>query len=73
VQAARLWRETFGIAVERAVLVRPDGHIAWITPAASSNPAALASKVLADILDRTTNVGHAFGTTRMRRAQRRSA
>jgi 2-polyprenyl-6-methoxyphenol hydroxylase-like FAD-dependent oxidoreductase len=73
VQAARLWRETFGIAVERAVLVRPDGHIAWITPAASSNPAALASRVLADILDRTTNVGHAFGTTRMRRAQRRSA
>jgi 2-polyprenyl-6-methoxyphenol hydroxylase-like FAD-dependent oxidoreductase len=73
VQAARLWRDAYGVAVERAVLVRPDGHIAWITPATASNPAALASEVLARILDRQSNIGHAFGTTRMRRAQRRSA
>ncbi len=72
-EAARLWQTAFGVGVERAVLARPDGHIAWITPAEDANPAARAAEVLGQILDRSVSMGHAYGTTRMRRAQRRSA
>ncbi|GAB3416303.1 FAD-dependent monooxygenase [Flindersiella endophytica] len=34
------WPELYGISPDGAVLVRPDGHIAWRTATASSRPAA---------------------------------
>jgi hypothetical protein len=73
IEAARLWHDSFGITTERAVLVRPDGHIAWVTPATSLNAAALSSDALGRILDRSANSASAVGTTLVSPAQRRSA
>jgi hypothetical protein len=42
------WHETYGVEADGAVLVRPDGHVAWRSRSAASDPA----QVLRAALDR---------------------
>ena len=42
------WREAYGVDADGAVLVRPDGHVAWRSRSAASDPA----EVLRTALDR---------------------
>jgi putative polyketide hydroxylase len=44
----------YGIDANGAVLVRPDGHVAWRMPQAAAEPAKLLATALAHILARTT-------------------
>ena len=44
--AAGEWESVFGLSLDRALLVRPDGHVAWRSPAGASDPAATLRKVL---------------------------
>ena len=46
------WRTRYGIQADGAVLVRPDGHIAWLKHEAGANPAAELSNVVHAILGR---------------------
>jgi putative polyketide hydroxylase len=48
--AEHLWHAYFGIDSRRAVLLRPDGHIAWFTPEAASERTAVVAKQLARLL-----------------------
>ena len=41
------WGELYGVGPEGAVLVRPDGHVAWRSAAASSDPGAEIGRALA--------------------------
>ena len=45
------WQATYGIEADGAVLVRPDGHVAWRVHSARSAPEAELGRVLASILD----------------------
>jgi len=47
------WPQLYGVAADGAVLVRPDGHVAWRTPTASSDPAAKLTTALRHILSRS--------------------
>jgi putative polyketide hydroxylase len=44
----RNWREAYGVDADGAVLVRPDGHVAWRSRSAASDP----TEVLRTALDR---------------------
>jgi hypothetical protein len=44
------WATVYGIAADGAVLVRPDGHVAWRTPTQPGDPAGTLSEVLTRIL-----------------------
>lgn len=41
------WEKVFRLSPDRALLVRPDGHVAWRSPAEASDPAAVLGDVLA--------------------------
>jgi putative polyketide hydroxylase len=47
-----VWRTSFGIETDRAVLVRPDGHIAWNAPAATNDTVAAIKSALNRTLSR---------------------
>jgi 2-polyprenyl-6-methoxyphenol hydroxylase-like FAD-dependent oxidoreductase len=46
-EAAARWAEAYGVGLDGAVLVRPDGHVAWRTAAASAVPGARLGRALA--------------------------
>ncbi|WP_336208418.1 FAD-dependent monooxygenase [Nonomuraea sp. LPB2021202275-12-8] len=46
------WRERYGVSGGGAVLVRPDGYIAWRSPAPDADPAATLERVLRRVLSR---------------------
>lgn len=50
------WQTKMGVPDEGAVLVRPDGFVAWRTSAPSSDPEPLLMRVLATILCRSDTV-----------------
>ncbi|MFF9909237.1 FAD-dependent oxidoreductase [Streptomyces sp. NPDC013457] len=47
------WAEVHGVATDGAVLVRPDGFVAWRSEGASADPEAELREVLAAVLDRS--------------------
>jgi hypothetical protein len=49
----RSWATTYGVEQDGAVLVRPDGHVAWRTRSSVPNPAPVLQGVLASILGET--------------------
>ena len=48
--AEHLWHAYFGIDSRRAVLLRPDGHIAWFTPETSKERTTAVARQLARLL-----------------------
>jgi len=46
------WTTMYGIASDGAVLVRPDGHIAWRSPSAAADAIATLETVVARVLSR---------------------
>ncbi|WP_406471308.1 FAD-dependent oxidoreductase [Streptomyces sp. NBC_01615] len=46
------WAEVHGVTADGAVLVRPDGFVAWRSEGASADPTTALRKALATILDR---------------------
>jgi len=46
------WHERYGIDPDGAVLVRPDGHIAWRSVGAAADPAATLAQVISRVLAR---------------------
>jgi putative polyketide hydroxylase len=46
------WHEAYGVNTDGAVLVRPDGHVAWRSRSAASNPAEVLRVVLDRLLGR---------------------
>jgi hypothetical protein len=48
----RVWPELYGIGTRGAVLVRPDGHVAWRTTTGHADPRAEIDSVLRRILSR---------------------
>jgi putative polyketide hydroxylase len=48
------WRETYGIDDSGAVLVRPDGYVAWRSPGAATDPAAALAGATAAIQGRAS-------------------
>ena len=48
--AAHLWNAYFGVDSRQAVLLRPDGHIAWITPELSAEPTTIVARELVSLL-----------------------
>jgi len=47
------WREVYGLDADGAVLVRPDGHVAWRSRAGVGDPAAVLAAALDAVLCRT--------------------
>jgi hypothetical protein len=47
------WAITYGVEQDGAVLVRPDGHVAWRTGSSVPNPAQKLQEVLAKVLGET--------------------
>jgi putative polyketide hydroxylase len=45
------WATTYGVEQDGAVLVRPDGHVAWRTGSSAPNPAQKLQEVLASVLE----------------------
>jgi hypothetical protein len=45
------WPNLYGVGPDGAVLVRPDGHVAWRAEMAHANPAAELSGAFRRILD----------------------
>jgi putative polyketide hydroxylase len=45
------WAITYGVEQDGAVLVRPDGHVAWRTRSSTPNPAQKLQGVLASVLE----------------------
>jgi putative polyketide hydroxylase len=46
------WSSAYGVGADGAVLVRPDGHVAWRSPAMVADPPATLAAALARILSR---------------------
>ena len=46
------WQDAYEIGDEGAVLVRPDGHVAWRSPGASGDPAGALRAVMEGVLGR---------------------
>ncbi|WP_370415406.1 FAD-dependent monooxygenase [Streptomyces fradiae] len=46
------WASRYGVDADGAVLVRPDGFVAWRSPGAAAEPQARLEEVLAQVLDR---------------------
>jgi putative polyketide hydroxylase len=47
------WATTYGVEQKGAVLVRPDGHVAWRCRSGSTNPAQVLQRVLPRVLGET--------------------
>jgi 2-polyprenyl-6-methoxyphenol hydroxylase-like FAD-dependent oxidoreductase len=47
------WTTTYGVEQDGAVLVRPDGHVAWRTRSRATNPVKMLQMVLACVLGET--------------------
>ena len=56
------WHTAFGIGHEGAVLVRPDGHIAWRAKRRVSNPLAEVTDALSRILARRSGLAQSVRT-----------
>ena len=48
--AGQLWHSYFGLDSRQAVLIRPDGHIAWFTPTTSAEPTMTVARQLVALL-----------------------
>ncbi len=48
------WYEDFGVGTEGAVLIQPDGFVAWRSPGSVDNPYATLEHVLDQVLCRTS-------------------
>jgi putative polyketide hydroxylase len=46
------WPSAYGVGADGAVLVRPDGYVAWRSPAMVADPPATLAAALARILAR---------------------
>jgi 2-polyprenyl-6-methoxyphenol hydroxylase-like FAD-dependent oxidoreductase len=46
------WMDLYGVGEDGAVLVRPDGHVAWRSAASTGDPEAMLLSVLNQVLDR---------------------
>ena len=55
------WQSAFGVSDSGAVLLRPDGFVAWRSPGAVNSPLQALAEVLARVLCRTTLQGAAQG------------
>lgn len=53
-------RETYGLGRDGAVLVRPDGHVAWRSPGLLPDPTATIAEVVAVVLGVRTDVTEAL-------------
>ncbi|WP_406379420.1 FAD-dependent monooxygenase [Streptomyces sp. NBC_01618] len=53
------WEETYGVGPEGAVLIRPDGFVAWRSVGACAEPQHELEKVLTQVFDRTHDYGKA--------------
>jgi len=51
------WATTYGVEQDGAVLVRPDGHVAWRSRSRMTNPAQALQGVLARVLGKTARSG----------------
>ena len=51
------WAQLYGIAPDGAVLVRPDGHVAWRSAAAVTNPRAELARALQAVLGQAPSHG----------------
>jgi len=67
--AEHLWHAYFGIDSRRAVLLRPDGHIAWYSPETASEPTTVVARQLASLLQLGVK---GTATTQLPRAKRPS-
>jgi len=47
------WHDTYGVDTDGAVLVRPDGHVAWRSRSGAANPTEALRAALDDLLGRT--------------------
>jgi 2-polyprenyl-6-methoxyphenol hydroxylase-like FAD-dependent oxidoreductase len=69
-----LWHAYFGLDARRAVLLRPDGHIAWFTPESAIDREVTVAAQLASLLGRVratrTEERPAMSRTAERRARR---
>ena len=63
VDAADAWRERYGVDEDGAVLVRPDGHVAWRSARAASDPAEVLAVAMASVLDRPNALSRLMGPT----------
>ncbi len=59
------WSDLYQVGRGGAVLVRPDGYVAWRTTLAGREPAALLVQVLADVLCVVDREGHLIGSRGM--------
>jgi 2-polyprenyl-6-methoxyphenol hydroxylase-like FAD-dependent oxidoreductase len=50
---AHAWARAYSFTSQGAVLVRPDGHVAWRSPSGVGDPTAVLEKALAQVLDRS--------------------
>lgn len=64
------WRELYGIEEGGAVLVRPDGHVAWRQPEASARPTLALRDALVSVGACTSFIGVRGGRSHDRRANR---
>jgi putative polyketide hydroxylase len=46
------WHEDYGVSADGAVLVRPDGHVAWRSRSSASNPTETLRAALDGLLGR---------------------
>ncbi|HEY1891171.1 MAG TPA: FAD-dependent monooxygenase [Steroidobacteraceae bacterium] len=53
IDVAKHWPARFGVSDSGAVLLRPDGFIAWRSPGAANSPSEVLAEVLARVLCRT--------------------
>ena len=51
------WLELYGLEPEGAILVRPDGHVAWRSSTGAADPGAELDSVLRQVLARDSNGG----------------
>jgi 2-polyprenyl-6-methoxyphenol hydroxylase-like FAD-dependent oxidoreductase len=68
--ADHLWHAYFGLDSRSAVLLRPDGHIAWFGPATSTEPTMDVARALASVLGLSTK-GAATTTSVQTQARKR--
>lgn len=68
---AHLWHAYFGLDSRQAVLLRPDGHIAWFTPESSEEPTMIVARELVSLLSLVQGRVPTVEKTVVKRAKRR--